>query len=82
MRERADVVLLTNDIANIQKSKEIGVNAISSYSTLISLILVEDYIKDLDDADVLMDMISVSTERPSLKRGENIYPEVSHLLQI
>lgn len=39
--------------------------------------VVEEYIKDLDDGDTLMDMISatLASERPT-KRGENIYPEV------
>jgi hypothetical protein len=42
--------------------------------------IVEEYIKDLDDGDMLMDMMSVNAEfeRTIVKRGENIYPEVSY----
>ena len=45
---------------------------------LYRLMIVEEYIKDLDDADTLMDMMSAnaSFEQTSIKRGENIYPEV------
>jgi hypothetical protein len=44
----------------------------------MTLIVVEEYIKDLDDGDMLMDMMSAnaSFDRTTLKRGENIYPEV------
>src|SRR5579859_4127507 len=36
------------------------------------------YIKDLEDGDMLMDMMSANAgfERTVAKRGENIYPEV------
>jgi hypothetical protein len=39
---------------------------------------VETYIKDLEDGDMLMDMMSANAgfERTITKRGENIYPEV------
>jgi hypothetical protein len=39
---------------------------------------VEDYIKDLKDGDMLLDMMAANTsfERTIPKRGENIYPEV------
>jgi len=41
---------------------------------------VEEYIKDLEDGDTLLDMMAASTqiERTTLKRGEAIYPEVPH----
>jgi len=40
--------------------------------------VVETYIKDLEDGDMLMDMMSANAgfERTITKRGENIYPEV------
>jgi len=40
---------------------------------------VEDYVQDLDDAEVLLDMISTaeSFEKPTIKRTETLFPEVS-----
>jgi len=40
--------------------------------------VVETYIKDLEDGDMLMDMMSANAgfERTITKRGENFYPEV------
>jgi hypothetical protein len=42
------------------------------------LMVVEEYIRYLDDGDMLMDMMSANAgfERTTVKRGENIYPEV------
>ena len=44
------------------------------------IIVVEQYIKDLEDGDTLMDMMSAnaSYERTTQKRGENIFPEVNN----
>jgi hypothetical protein len=42
---------------------------------------VEEYIQDLEDGDVLMDMMSANSDldKTVIKRGENIYAEVPHL---
>jgi hypothetical protein len=39
---------------------------------------VEEYIRDLEDGDMLMDMMSANAgyERTTQKHGENIFPEV------
>jgi hypothetical protein len=74
-----EIVLLTNDQGNLDRAKAIGVVACSSIRLSCSeLIVVEEYIKDLEDGDMLMDMMSANSEfeRSAHKRGENIYPEV------
>ncbi len=44
------------------------------------IIVVEQYIKDLEDGDMLMDMMSANAgyERTTQKRGENIFPDVNN----
>jgi hypothetical protein len=37
---------------------------------------VEEYIADLEDSEMLMDMISSANQIIPTKRGERIYPEV------
>ena len=53
-----------------------------SLLSIKEVIVVETYIKDLEDGDMLMDMMSANAgfERTVAKRGENIYPEVPPLL--
>lgn len=73
-----EIVLLTNDQANLGKSKEAGIAACSSTLPIneVSVIVVEQYIKDLPDGDMLMDMISTLTSTDiATKRPANIYPE-------
>jgi len=45
---------------------------------------VEEYIKDLDDGDMLMDMMSANAgyERATHKRGENLFPEVPQQIRL
>lgn len=76
-----EIVLLSNDQGNLENARTQGVCACSSMSCLTGLIVVEEYIKDLDDGDTLMDMMSANAgfERTVVKRGENIYPEVFSL---
>lgn len=73
------IVLLSNDQGNLEKAKSEGVAAVSSMNSysVWGVIVVETYIKDLEDGDTLLDMMSANAgfERTVTKRGENIYPE-------
>jgi hypothetical protein len=74
-----EIVLLTNDQGNLNRAKAISVTACSSTPTgLREVMVVEEYIKDLKDGDMLMDMMSanIGYERTTRKLGENLFPEV------
>lgn len=74
-----EIVLLSNDQGNLGKATTEGITAVSSISFFLAeVMVVETYIKDLEDGDMLMDMMSANAgfEKTLVKRGENIYPEV------
>jgi exosome complex exonuclease DIS3/RRP44 len=81
------VVMLSDDKENLRKAKEAGLSAYSR--TLIQKVhrrtkktdgpIVKEYVSTLDDADKLLDMISVAKQEQSIQdpRGaQSIYPEV------
>lgn len=62
------VVMLSDDKENLRKSKDLGIAACS----------LKDYVKGLEDAEKLLDMISVAKEGRESRdatAAENIYPE-------
>src|SRR5256885_16573508 len=71
-------------IKGIWRKLKRTVSVLSQVSLLSikEVIVVETYIKDPEDGDMLMDMMSANAgfERTVAKRGENIYPEVPPLL--